>query len=104
MRRRFWLIILFTIIGGVVGTAVSRSSENNEFEATSALLVRPPESVFGGTVISNDADRYVLGQQRVLEGLAIAEEVAQQLTGETAGSVRQDVHITHRAETDILEI
>ena len=39
IRRRLWLIILFTIIGAVVGTAVSRAQDTNEYEATAALLV-----------------------------------------------------------------
>ena len=103
IRRRFWLIILFTILGGVIGMAVSRSQDTSEYETTAALLVQPPAQ--GGITLSNnEPDRYPLGQQRALESLALADQVAAKMQGETAQSVHESVTIKHRSGTDILEI
>jgi capsular polysaccharide biosynthesis protein/Mrp family chromosome partitioning ATPase len=103
IRRRLWLIILFTIIGAVAGTAISRSQDTSEYEASAALLVQPPIST-GVNINSNEPDRYVLGQQRVLESITLAEKVAAGIPGETARSVHDDVAIEHRGGTDILDI
>jgi capsular polysaccharide biosynthesis protein/Mrp family chromosome partitioning ATPase len=105
IRRRLWLIVLFTIIGAVVGTAVSRSQDTNEYEATAALLVQPPLSAGSVNFTSNEPDRYVLGQQRVLESITLAEKVATGLdSGETKESIHDVVAIKHRSGTDILEV
>jgi capsular polysaccharide biosynthesis protein len=105
IRRRLWLIVLFTIIGAVVGTAVSRSQDTNEYEATAALLVQPPLSAGSVNFTSNEPDRYVLGQQRVLESITLAEKVATGLdSGETKESIHNVVAIKHRSGTDILEV
>ena len=103
IRRRFWLIILFTVLGGVIGMAVSRAQDTNEYETTAALLVQPPQTP-GTFNTTNDPDRYVLSQQRALESLALAEQVATTLPGETKESVHDAVKIKHRAGTDILEV
>jgi capsular polysaccharide biosynthesis protein len=104
IRRRFWLIILFTIIGGIVGTVVSRSSDTNEYETTAALLVQPPITGNVVNISPNEPDRYVLGQQRALESMGLADNVAKSIDGETAQSVHDAISIKHRAGTDILEI
>lgn len=103
IRRRFWLVILFTVLGGVIGMAVSRAQDTNEYETTAALLVQPPQTP-GTFNTTNDPDRYVLSQQRALESVALAEQVAATLPGETKESVHDAVKIKHRARTDILEI
>jgi capsular polysaccharide biosynthesis protein len=104
IRRRFWLILLFTIIGGVVGTGVSRAQDTSEYEATAALLVQPPISANSFNINSNEPDRYALGQQRVLESITLAETVAAGIPGETKESVHEAVTVNHRSGTDIIEI
>lgn len=104
IRRRFWLVILFTVLGGVIGMAVSRSQDTNEYETTAALLVQPPVTQNSFNFNPNDPDRYVLSQQRALESLALAEAVAAKIPGETKESVHKATDIKHRTGTDILEI
>ncbi|HEX7095056.1 MAG TPA: Wzz/FepE/Etk N-terminal domain-containing protein [Acidimicrobiales bacterium] len=104
IRRRFWLVILFVILGGVIGMLVSRSQDTNEYEATAAVLVQPPVSSNSPILNPNDPDRYPLSQKRALESLALAEAVAEKIPGETKESVDDATSIKHVSGTDILEI
>jgi Mrp family chromosome partitioning ATPase len=104
IRRRIWLVALFTLIGLLVGAGIDQSRSATSYEARSTLLVQPPTSPFGGTFVVNDPDRYVIGQLAALRSFALAQSVAEGIPGETASSVQSSVRVSHRANTDLVDI
>lgn len=75
LRRRWWLILLFTILGGIVGSIYAPTSEEL-YESRAVLLVSPPD---GASVSAQaDPDRFVIGQLDILRSKTLADNVRRQ--------------------------
>ncbi|MGI9624179.1 MAG: hypothetical protein ACR2PK_15190 [Acidimicrobiales bacterium] len=75
LQRRWWIVVLFSLLGAIPGAMLDNNSDTVEFESTAVLLVSPPTTA--QTInLSGDPDRYVQGQLNVLESSALATEVA----------------------------
>ena len=104
LRRRFWLVVVFAVLGLLTGLALTGRHTAADYETRAVLLVQPPASATGTFSFSNDPDRYVIGQVPVLEGSGLAERVAAKIPGETVGSIQHAVSIEHRPKTDVVDV
>lgn len=107
LRRRFWVVTLFALLGSLPGLTSNRS-ESNVWESTAVLNVQPPTRT-GVNIFQVDPDRYVQGQLSVLESEELASQVAAKITAAsneeiTPAELRQIVAIEHKPETDVVEI
>ncbi len=107
LRRRFWVVTLFALLGSIPGLRAD-PVVSNEYESTSVLLVQPPTRA-NVNLFSTDPDRYVVSQLSVLESELLAQDVAERITlqfGEeiTVAALRTLVEIEHLPATDIVEV
>ncbi|MDH5291157.1 MAG: hypothetical protein OEY41_14280, partial [Acidimicrobiia bacterium] len=107
LRRRFWVVTLFALLGSLPGLTSNRA-DSNVWESTAVLNVQPPTRT-GVNFFQVDPDRYVLGQLSVLQSEELASQVAGEVTKAsnteiTAAELRQIVSIEHKPETDVVEI
>lgn len=103
VKRRWWLILLFGLLGGLVAKSLSTTDTGSMFYSRAVLNVSPPSQSRVAVSFSSDPDRYVIGQLSVLNSAELAEQVATNLgDGETTGSVQSAVKIEHQAGTDIV--
>ncbi len=107
LRRRFWVVTLFALLGSLPGLTSNRS-DSNVWESTAVLNVQPPTRT-GVNIFQVDPDRYVQGQLSVLESEELASQVAAKVTEGsnteiTAAELREIVTIEHKPETDVVEI
>ncbi len=107
LRRRFWVVTLFALLGSLPGLTSNRS-DSNVWESTAVLNVQPPTRT-GVNIFQVDPDRYVQGQLSVLESEELASQVAAKVTEGsnteiTPAQLREIVTIEHKPETDVVEI
>lgn len=107
LRRRFWVVTLFALLGSLPGLTSNRA-DSNVWESTAVLNIQPPTRT-GVNIFQVDPDRYVQGQLSVLESEELASQVAGEVTKTsnteiTAAELREIVTIEHKPETDVVEI
>ena len=82
LRRRWWLILLCTVVGGLVGSIYAPAGESN-YESRTVLLVSPPAD--SAISAQSDPDRFVIGQLDILRSNTLADEVREAASDEVAG-------------------
>jgi len=82
LRRRWWLILLCTVVGGLVGSIYAPAGESN-YESRTVLLVSPPAD--SALSAQSDPDRFVIGQLDILRLNTLADEVREAASDEVAG-------------------
>ncbi|MEZ5406742.1 MAG: hypothetical protein R2761_01880 [Acidimicrobiales bacterium] len=107
LRRRFWVVTLFALLGSLPGLTSNRA-DSNVWESTAVLNIQPPTRT-GVNIFQVDPDRYVQGQLSVLQSEELASQVAGEVTKAsnaeiTPAELRQIVTIEHKPETDVVEI
>lgn len=100
IRRRWWLVVIFAVLGALAAREVSKPGIA-EYEANAVLLVQPPT---GTSIGFNDPDRYVESQLSALNSTDLAARVASEIPGETTGSISQAIRIVQRPKTDVVDI
>ncbi len=102
LRRRFWLVLLFALLGAIPGLLADDQVISDDYQSFAELEIRQPTQ---GTNIflQSDPDRYVQGQLAVLESAALVTKVAQ-ANGLTPLDVREAVTIEQEPETDVVGI
>ncbi len=107
LRRRFWVVTLFVLLGSLPGL-LSDPPTSTTYESSSVLLVTEPTR-FGETVFAAEPDRYVVSQLQVLESTSLTERVANRVAADLAIDISgSDVavltSISNSPGTDIVEI
>lgn len=100
IRRYWWVVIAFAIIGAVPGLLGGGGATS--YESHGALLVSPPADL--AVTYAGDPDRYVVGQLRVLRSTELADSVAARLGDTTGAVVGSLVRFGHESETDIVDV
>ena len=101
LRRRFWVVSLFALLGALPGL-LSDPPVSNEYRSVADLVIQQPTQA-NANIFSSDPDRYVTSQLSVLESAVLVQEVAD-LNNLTALEVREAVTIEQLPETDVVEI
>ena len=102
LQRRWWVIVLFSLLGAVPGALVDDSGPV-EFRSDAVLLISPPST--GDTILfQTDPDRYVQGQLNVLSSISLAEDVARAIGDQTVSAVRNSTTFEQLNETDIVVV
>lgn len=73
LRRRFWLVTLFALLGALPGLR-AEEPVSNQYQSTAELYIQQPTQG-GVTFFSVDPDRYVVGQLSVLSSASLANDV-----------------------------
>lgn len=103
VRRRLWLVVLLTLLGGGMAKSMTSSDTSGLYHSRAVLNVSPPSQSRVAVSFSSDPDRYVIGQLSVLGSAQLAERIATKLgNGETTESVQASVDIEHQPSTDIV--
>jgi Mrp family chromosome partitioning ATPase/capsular polysaccharide biosynthesis protein len=107
LRRRFWVVTLFALLGSLPGLTTDQV-QSNTFESKAVLNIQAPTRT-SLNVFSSDPDRYVQSQLSVLESESLAADVAADVSARTtqpltAADLRTIVEIEHLPETDVVEI
>ena len=108
LRRYYWVVIIFTVLGALPG--LLRPTPSSEVYASDAVLLVAPSTEARGQGSSGDPDRYIVGQVSVLASEALAERVAAQVSGAlddeeyTADGVREAASFAHQPGSDIVTI
>ncbi|MFV2038901.1 MAG: hypothetical protein ACC660_01520 [Acidimicrobiales bacterium] len=101
LQRRWWIIVLFSLLGAVLGSLVDTNTDAS-YESVGLLLVSPPSD--GTITFLNNPDRYVQGQLTVLASLSLAEQVATAVGDPNADVVIKKVDFDQVTETDIIAV
>ncbi len=105
LRRRVWVIVLFTALGLLAGLFVAPSlSDSSQWQSEALINIQPPSSqdaVFSETI---NPDRYVASQIAVLRSEATALSVSEKINGLEVGNVLTQVEIEERPDTDIVVV
>ena len=105
LRRRVWVIVLFTALGLLLGLFVApRFSEEGDYQSEAQVLVQPPtrrDAVFEETI---NPDRYVLGQMAILRSQATAQSVAAAINGFELANVTDSITIEQVPESNIVTV
>lgn len=102
LRRRFWIVLLFFLLGALPGLLVDPPA-GNEYRSTALIMVREPtqaDQFFGN---SGDPDRYVLGQLAILESAALVNKVAVD-NNMSVRDVSEAITVEQQPEVDIVEV
>ncbi len=101
LRRRFWLVSLFALLGALPGL-LTDPPVSDEYRSVAELFIQQPTQGTNGfqTV---DPNRYVIGQLSVLESAVLVNDVAN-LNGISVADVRQAVTIEQQPDTDVVQI
>ena len=102
LQRRWWIIVLFSLIGAVPGSLVG-NDDSAEFQSEAVLIVSPP-STSGTITFLSEPDRYVQGQLNVLSSVSLAEDVARAIGDDTVSPVRDNTNFTQIDDTDVVVI
>lgn len=101
LKRRWWVVLIFAELG-VLPLILGGAPVTQLYESDARMEILPPE---GARTSAAQPDRYVLSQIEVLNGRAIADEVAQRLGDpDEAEAVRRSTAVEHIAETDIVRV
>ncbi len=101
--KRLWFIpVLLGIAGLMLGGRLTAPGEA-EYESVALVLVQPSDESISPAQ-STAPDRFVASQISLLESNQIAENVAEQLPGETALTVSRSLEFSQREESDVVEI
>ncbi|MEX2194190.1 MAG: hypothetical protein WD844_02815 [Thermoleophilaceae bacterium] len=103
-RRR---LVLGTAVVACVATLLVSLAQEDEYEATSALLVSQPETILGGAA-PVDAERLVRTSLELIELESVAERVRRSLRVRdrtlTTGELLDRVEAEVRRDSDVIEI
>ncbi len=100
IRRYSWVVILLAVLGAVPG--VLSGGGATTYASHGALLVSPPADI--AQTYAGDADRYVVGQLRVLRSTELADSVAEDVGNTTGAVVSSLVRFEHETKTDIVDV
>jgi len=104
VRRYLWIVVMFAVLGSLPALAIQLGADA-EFESRAVLLVVPARDARVQINVTNENERYVLGQLAVLQSRALAERVAVSLDdGTTASALLSTLSLNHIPETDIVEV
>ncbi len=101
LRRRFWVVSLFALLGALPGFLADPPT-SNRFQSSGALIIQQPTQGNIG-FFTSDPDRYVVSQLSVLESAGLVNQVAE-LNNLSVADVRDAVEIEQQPETDVVEI
>lgn len=101
LRRYFWLVILFAVLGTIPGLLTFRGGEDL-YESRAVLVITPP--VQAGAVASGvgDSDRYIAGEISVMQSLS--DTVADQVDGVSAAQLDQWVSFAQQPLTNVVVV
>ncbi|MEM9561222.1 MAG: hypothetical protein AAGA93_01305 [Actinomycetota bacterium] len=102
LRRRFWVVSLFALLGALPGLLTDDTVISNDYRSVADISIQQPTQANAG-FFTSDPDRYVIGQLSVLESAGLVQEVAD-LNNLTPFDVRQAIEIEQLPETDVVEI
>ncbi|MFV0258429.1 MAG: hypothetical protein ACK5PP_08290, partial [Acidimicrobiales bacterium] len=89
LRRRFWLVTLFALLGALPGLRADPGASNN-FSSTATLSIQAPSRA-NVNLFSADPDRYVVSQLAVLNNSVLRAAVADQVTSATDQEISTDM-------------
>ncbi len=99
LQRRWWVIVLFSLLGAVPGSLVD--TDQQEFQSDAVLLVSPP-TTSQNTVFFGDPDRYVQSQLNVLRSLSLAARVAEGLGADPDSRIAANTTFRQINDTDVV--
>lgn len=103
MRRFWWVVVLFALLGVTPGLLSNRGSAP-KYESEALVLISPSSASLTESS-SGGADRYILGQLVVFQSISLAERVATQMAnGVNPAILRQSVTFAQIPSTDIVRI
>ncbi len=101
LRRRFWIVSLFALLGALPGL-FTEPSVSNEYRSVAELFIQQPTQGSNG-FLTVDPNRYVIGQLSILESAGLAAEVAE-LNNVTVPEIREAVTIEQVPDTDVVQV
>jgi Mrp family chromosome partitioning ATPase/capsular polysaccharide biosynthesis protein len=109
LRRHKWFIVEAVVLVGLVAGIVS-SLRTPLYQATARVLLRPndpteqlnPEN--SGQNIYSDPDRYVAGQQNIVESEGVAREAAKALPALTVEEIEAKTSVAQDGKSNVLKI
>lgn len=97
-RKRWWIVLLVTLAGAIVGFAASSDSfTGRQYHSSASLIVELSDSFQG------DASRFLDLQALILGSRSFADEVAREAGGDPA-AIQRSVSVDRDAAADVLTI
>jgi capsular polysaccharide biosynthesis protein len=106
MKKYFWVILIFTILGGIVGRIMMPEAANPTYEASSVVLLDPKvEEDNGGTKPIEDDGRFFNTAQTLINTPVILDPVIEGLNRDTTiKDLSNRVKVTIENNSQILRI
>lgn len=109
LRRHKWFIVEAVVVVGLVAGIVS-SLRTPTYEASARVLLRPndpteqlnPENV--GQMQFGDADRYVVGQQTIIESEGVAREAVKVIPSVTLEDIERKMSVMQDGKSNVLKV
>lgn len=100
IRRYWWMVVIGTVVGLLAG-ALAAPADGDTYESE-ALIQVAPVTEFGSAATSTD--RYVQNQLTLLDSIALAQQVADDVGESSAAVVRSSTAVEQVDGTDIVRI